>query len=111
MNGDRYCVRYCYALGSREFTLLLTSRNPVIKGSNVEAWEEVEGPPAVRHLRSQLGLDYAKIDYVLREGSVVLLDINRTPSSSTLDRLRLTEEVTHCLAEGIQELFEAAPLA
>jgi hypothetical protein len=105
MDGDKYCVRYCYAFGSREFTLLLKSRSPVIKGSNVEAWEEVEGPVAVRHLRSQLGLDYAKIDYVLRESSVVLLDVNRTPGCSTLDRLRLTEEVAHRLAGGILELI------
>jgi hypothetical protein len=105
MDGDKYCVRYCYALGSREFTLLLKSRTPAVKGSGVEAWEEVEAPSAVRHLRSDLGLDYGKIDYVLQEGSVVLLDVNRTPSCSTLDRLRLTEEVACRLAEGIRELI------
>lgn len=108
MIGDKYCARYCYALGSREFTLLLKSRSPVVKGSNVDAWEEVEGLPAVRDLRSKLGLDYAKIDYVLREGSVVLLDVNRTPACSILDRLRLTEKVAQRLAEGIRELIQAA---
>lgn len=111
MNGARYCVRYCYALGSREFTLMLASRNPVIKGSNVEAWQEVEGPAAVRHLRSQLGLEYAKIDYVLREGRVVLLDVNPTPACSTLDRLGLTEEVAQRLAGGIRDLMQVVPSA
>jgi hypothetical protein len=101
MDGDRYCVRYFYSLGSREFTLLLRSSNPVIKGPNVETWEEVEGHPAIRSLRSRLGLDYAKIDYVVRGGDAVVLDINRTPACSILDRLCLTEKVADRLAEGI----------
>jgi hypothetical protein len=58
---------------------------------------------------SRESFDYAKIDYVLREGSVVLLGINRTPSTSTLDRLRLTAEVTHRLVEGIRELLRPPP--
>lgn len=108
IEGGRYCVRFCYALGSREFTVRLTSKNPVIKASTSEGCERVESSSEVALWRRRLGLDYGKIDYVVRDGKAVVLDVNTTPAYSALERYGLTGAVARELAEGIRE-SEATP--
>ena len=43
----------------------------------------VEPQAAARAWREELGLDYGKIDYTVREGQVVLLDANKTTGRVT----------------------------
>jgi len=72
--------RYAYVLGSREITLRLVSRAPVIKGRNADTCEEVASPSELAPLRRRLGLDYGKIDVVVPEGrSVRWTSIRRRP--------------------------------
>jgi len=62
-------------------------------------------PAELRERREQLGADYGKIDYVIREGRVEIFDINRTPSGSILDEdpedAAWCGETAKILAEGI----------
>jgi hypothetical protein len=103
--GARYAVRYAYVLGSREITLRLVSRTPVIKGGNADACEEVATPSELAPLRRRLGLDYGKIDFVVSEGRFIPLDINPTPASGTLELHGFVQRVSSHLAEGIDDLL------
>lgn len=108
--GEDYCLRYYGFLGDRETSLLLKSRNRVAKGASIHDVEECPIQEELRAMRRQLKFDYGKFDYVLRDGRVVLFDINRTPSSTVLKRFNLYEPVAQHLAGGIDALLgEAAP--
>lgn len=102
VEGDNYLLRYYYFFGDREINILLKSKEKIIKGSNVFECEEAPVPSELRSIRKQLGFDYGKLDYVLRDGRVVLFDANRTPSFTTLEMRQLTDRVASHLAEGVQ---------
>jgi hypothetical protein len=59
---------------------LARSQEPVIKGANILEFEEAPTPPELYSIRQRLGFDYGRFDYVLRDGKVVLFDVNRTPA-------------------------------
>lgn len=101
--GGDYCVRYYYCLGNREFQIRLrSSTTAVVKGAAAHACDEIAAiPDGIRAIRRRLGLDYGKLDYVLRADEVTLLDVNRTPAHAILDRFGLTEKVARHLADGI----------
>ena len=60
-------------------------------------------PGEVLDVRRRLGLDYGKIDYVIHEGQVVILDVNRTPAQP--DAPATTAQVVSDLADGIWSLL------
>jgi hypothetical protein len=79
--GDYYCLRQWIFLGDRGVSQRLVSLNPIVKFPN-EVHREY-GPPvpeSLREMRSRLGFDYGKFDYVVVDGEVILLDANRTPA-------------------------------
>jgi hypothetical protein len=113
--GSDYCLRYCYFFGDRHINFLLRSKERVVKGSNTFSCDETPAPPELAVIRRRLGLDYGKLDYVLRDGQVVLFDVNRTPASAALARYHLTDRVVAHLSEGLAGMLEgkhtAAPAA
>ena len=85
MRDDHYCLRTWMFLGDRETNSLSYSKSPIVKSSNVVRREVVpEVPEALRARRQELGVDYGKFDYVIRDGEVVLYDVNKTPSMGHL---------------------------
>jgi hypothetical protein len=98
--GD-YCVRYYYFLGPAGVSLLFRSKDRVIKAA-ADTVEEVSTPQELDEMREKLGFDYGKFDYVLRDGKVVLFDVNRTPATGALRPWGLAEEVARRLAGGIE---------
>src|SRR5262249_38216720 len=98
---DDYCVRYYYFLGSAGVSLLFRSKDRVIKAA-ADTVEEVPTPQELDEMREKLGFDYGKFDYVLRDGKVVLFDVNRTPATGALRPWGLAEEVARRLAGGIK---------
>jgi len=100
-DGSDYCLRYCYFFGDRQINFLLRSKHPVVKGSNTYSCDETAAPPELDAMRRRLGLDYGKLDYVLRDDQVVLFDVNRTPASAALERYQLTAKVVTHLAGGL----------
>ena len=78
-DGPYYCIRVCFFLGSVEYNRRLYARTRVVKGGSVVKTERAEVPEALRRMRKRLGLDYGKLDYVVHDGRVHLLDVNRTP--------------------------------
>src|SRR6476659_5329398 len=80
--GEHYCLRQYVFCGSSEFNLFAVSNSPVIKSSNVIRKEMLDAAhPAVRAYREQLGFDYGKFDYVVRDGEAIIFDVNRTYSA------------------------------
>jgi hypothetical protein len=94
-----YCVRYYHFLGDREVTELFKSNQEIVKGSDNGQLLDGPVPPELHAIRQQLGMDYGKIDYVLRDGKVVLLDVNRTPG--IYGKGKLVKKISHGLANGI----------
>lgn len=103
--GDAYVLRYTYCLGDRETSIAMWSRERVVRGESADRIEAVPTPPEIGALRARFGLDYGKLDYVLRDGRVVLLDLNRTPGFVTLDLAGLTRGAVAHLAPGLTALL------
>jgi hypothetical protein len=78
------------------------SVDPIVKARNVTTRQVLpESPPGVRELRTMLGFDYGKFDYVLQAGRVVLFDANRTPTYDPASRAGSASALIIGLAEGI----------
>jgi hypothetical protein len=79
--GDLYFLRYYLCLGDKHRSTRVSSPSPFMKRSSCKlVGEDLPVPEQVLNLRRSLGLDYGKIDYVIHDGEVVILDVNRTPA-------------------------------
>jgi len=108
IDGEDYCLRYCYFLGDRDVSVRLRSRQKVIKGSKAISCEQVETPADCRAIRERMGFDFGKFDYVVRDGRTVLYDVSRTPAISTLVKHEGFNWVVPHLAEGIDSILARA---
>jgi hypothetical protein len=97
----KYCVRYYYFFGDKEVHKVFRSTEKVVKGTDEVQCDEVHLPAEICAIRQQLGMDYGKLDYVLRDGNVVLLDANRTPGYPALNKGQLYRTIARQLADGI----------
>ncbi len=75
-----YHSRHWLFLGDRDRCHRLLGPHPVVKGGDMIQREPVPIPDEMRAARARLGFDYGKFDFVLHEGTPVLLDVNRTPT-------------------------------
>jgi len=105
--GAQYCLRTWVFLGSRELSMRRCCPVPVIKPSWSTPPEEVEVPEAMRSARTRLGLDYGKLDFVVRDGEAILFDATRTPGlrAGPLDKLQ--RRAHEDFADGIEEWLPA----
>jgi hypothetical protein len=94
-----YCVRYYHFLGDQGVSELFRSKQEIVKGSDSGEFLEGPVPPELHAIRQRLGMDYGKIDYVLRDGKVVVLDVNRTPG--IYGKGKLVQTISGILATGI----------
>src|SRR5690606_28750329 len=78
---EGFGVRFWVFCGESERCNGYVSRDRLVKGKNVIRREPVPVPDELRVLRSDLGFDYGKFDFVIHEGRPILLDANRTPGS------------------------------
>ena len=101
VEGGNYYVRYYHFLGDKDVHKVYRSKQKVVKGSDEVQLEEVPIPSELYAIRQKLGMDYGKIDYVLRDGKVVLLDVNRTPGLPPHEKGQLARSIARDLAEGI----------
>lgn len=73
-----YGVRCFSFLGDRFLSYRLTSPNPIVKVHTSVSLEDVTPHPDVFRLRDELRIDYGKLDYVVHDDKVFLLDVNKT---------------------------------
>lgn len=101
-DAGAYCIRYYYFFGDAEMSILIRSKDKVVKYKNSFEFEETPIPPGMRAIRQKLGFDYGKLDYVLRDGKPVLIDANRTPAMTAYHFKDLRQNLAHRLAKGIR---------
>jgi hypothetical protein len=103
-----YASRHWMFFGARELCTRVVGPHPVVKGADVVERSRVEVPEELRAHRARLGLDYGKIDFVVHDGHVVVLDANRTPTlPQKLPPLILdaATEYTRDLARGVDDFL------
>jgi len=100
-----YHTRMYQFLGDHERCARIGSPSPILKAGTAGTTEWVEPHPEARAWRAALGLDYGKIDYVVHEGTPVLLDANKTTGLATYgDPDELVAARRH-QAEGLYSYF------
>ncbi len=78
-----YHMRIVQFLGDRYRCTRLRSEHRIIKADRSSSTEDAEPHPEVFGWRERFGLDYGKLDYVVHEGTPVLLDINKTTGATS----------------------------
>jgi hypothetical protein len=58
--------------------------HPIVTAATCRAIEPVAPHPEIEARRQALGLDYGKLDYVVRDGEAILLDVNKTTARASL---------------------------
>jgi hypothetical protein len=113
MEDNLYHIRMFQVLGDRWTCERLASPDPIVKDANCVKVEVVEPEAEVFEWCRELKLDYGKLDYVMRDGKPILLDVNKTigaagfTSKNENDKRRkyLDKKRKH-LSEGIFSYFE-----
>ncbi len=101
--GDLYVLRWAFFLGTAVVGLKGLSREPVVRAGNTvrDPEREQEIPRALLDYCVSIGLDYGKIDYVMRAGQPVVLDVNKTIGGSERDEGQLIQTLCAELADGL----------
>lgn len=101
-----YHTRMFQFLGDRWSCTRVASAGAIVKTENSIRVEDITPAPEVLAWREAHHLDYGKLDYVVSEGEVVLLDVNKTTGASTFDGNAAQKELRHYRAEGLYSYFD-----
>ena len=100
-----YHVRVYQFLGDRSSCTRLASRDPIFKAGTSVSAEAVAPHPEIEAWRERLHMDYGKLDYVVRDGRAIVIDVNKTTGASKhLDPAAL-DTMRRRLAEGLYSYF------
>ena len=98
-------MRHYLFMGDHTRSVRVSGSTPFLKRSKcILVDEKLPVPDQVVSLRNQLGLDYGKIDYVIHDSQVVILDVNRTPGAP--HTTEATARTVNDLADGIWSLLQ-----
>ena len=98
---DLYYIRYWMFLGDQGWAARFGSKKPIVKfHCRVTPEERVPVPDELVALRKQLGLDYGRFDYVVRDGHPIVFDINKTVGG--YDNCAAYADELDILAKGIR---------
>jgi hypothetical protein len=100
-----YHLRMYQFLGDRWSCTRLASPDPILKAATSVRVERVEPHPEIVAWRETLRMDYGKLDYVVHEGEVVLLDANKTTGASRHMGDAELQAMRRHLAEGLYAYF------
>jgi hypothetical protein len=95
-----YALREYYFLGDAEYVRTEIGDDPAFTSGLVVEESAGSVPEELRALRRRLGLDYRKIDYVMKEGKPFVFDVNKTVGVRSLDS-PAGEKVAWFLAWGL----------
>lgn len=103
-----FALNQWYCLGEAEIVSTLLASGPLVKIANVVRRLPLhrEVPEALRARRAELGIDYAKIDYIVQDGRPRVIDVNTAPhmGPDRLEHPRMAE-VCATLAAGLEGFF------
>ncbi|MEK7270509.1 MAG: hypothetical protein AAB215_06135 [Planctomycetota bacterium] len=100
-DGGRYVVRCLFVLGDACFTYRVLSDHPIVKSPHIRVREEIPVDSGAQASARALGLDYGKLDYVVLDGRIVVLDANRTPAIGHPTPHSFRARLAETLAPGI----------
>jgi hypothetical protein len=108
-HGDSFVLREWYFLGDREHYSCEISKDPVFTWG-IHCPELVAPPPeAIRQLRSELRIDYGKIDYAVDcDGVPVLFDVNKTIGGFRNPTSERALKIAGDLADGIETILRTS---
>ena len=101
-----FTLRTWVFLGPRERCTRLIGPNPVSKAAQVLDYQPAEVPDEIRAERERLGFEYGKFDFVIHEGTPILLDANRTPGNPRTLQEHVKKGAAN-LAAGLDALLRA----
>lgn len=105
MENSLYFVRSYHFLGDRMTCTRLASKNPIVKGDTQIKTENIAAHVEIIELRKAMEFDYGKFDYVIHNGEVVLLDINKTTGFGSLPYTSELKAMHSHRAAGIYSYF------
>ena len=100
-----YHLRMYQFLGNRWRCARLASPHALIKADRSVKVEPIQPHPEVLAWRSELGLDYGKLDYVVHDGELVLLDVNKTTGATNYTDPEALRALRRDQAEGLYALL------
>jgi hypothetical protein len=100
-----FYVRVYQVLGDRWSCTRLASPHPVFKASMSVSSAPVEPHAEVRDWCRRFHVDYGKLDYVVHDGTPVLLDVNKTIGASAKVMDLDLKAMRRQLAEGLYSYF------
>ena len=101
--GDLFCLNIYKFLGDFGSAERLYAKSPIITGFNPIGRDFIDTPSEIRKIQKDLHLDYGKLDYVLRDGKIVLLDVNKTIGITHRRISPEFDERTRARAKGLFE--------
>jgi hypothetical protein len=105
MENGNFVVHNFHFLGDRMTCNKLVSKSPIVKGATYIKNEKAEPNPEIIELRKSMKFDYGKFDYVIHEGNVVLLDINKTTGCGSFPYTPELKALHRYRAAGIYSYF------
>ena len=104
VEGNEFVLRVWLFFGDQEYGARMFSLSPVVKVQGMTRYEYIDSVPAnLREVRRKLGMDFGKFDYVMVNGEAVLLDVNKTPTTSAA---RSPNSNLQRLASGLSSYLE-----
>jgi hypothetical protein len=105
-HGEFYGNRTAFFMGRNSLCRKVYSYSPIVKGSGIVKSEDIEMPADLEKFRKTIGLDYGKIDYVVHDGVLQVLDVNKTLGAVEDDEVNWIYAAP--LAEGLLPFFDKA---
>jgi len=106
--GNLYFTCSYHFFGSRTTTVGLGSRMPIVLGHNKCVMQDIDPHPEVVDFRTSFCIDYGKIDYVVRDGHAIILDVNKTTGEGGVSTDPAVLEMRRRCALGIYDYPGAA---
>ncbi len=103
--GDEWLVNQWFMLGQHGCVSVLRAREPVVKLANRQGYLPLfqEVPAEVRTRTRELGLDFAKVDYIVQDGVAHVIDANRTPNQGPEFQTQRVRDVIEMLSDGLDD--------
>ncbi len=101
-----YVVHNFHFLGDQHYGFHMAAKSPIVAGDDTfNEWNE-DPHPELFNIRKQLGFDYGKFDYIVKDGQPVIFDTNKTtgaPADYTGADVSARREI---LAKGIYSFIK-----